>query len=111
MRFSMASLCLLLTVLLNTGASLLLKLTTTLDNAPRTLVGLGSISCYGLSFIAYFFCLRNFPVSVAYPVITGGTILAVVMLASPFLGEHLTLLKSLGGGLIIIGGALLIQQP
>ncbi len=56
-------------------------------------------------------CLRSFPLSIAYPVITGGAILVVVLAADPILGEAMTASKVLGAALVIYGGVLLMRQP
>ena len=70
----------------------------------------GGVGFYGVAFCSYYACLRTFPLSVAYPVITGGAILTIVVVAGPVLGESLTLSKALGAALVIRGGMLLLRQ-
>jgi multidrug transporter EmrE-like cation transporter len=101
---------LFLTVLLNTGASLLLKLSAGGTGLTRLITVFCSMACYALSFASYYACLRSFPVSIAYPVITGGAILTIVLFASPVLNEPLTAVKGVGACFIVIGGILLLRQ-
>lgn len=100
---------LLLSILLNAAASLLLKAATKVTGSVQVLPVGSSIACYGLAFICYFICLRNLPVSIAYPVITGGAILIIVLSAS-LLGELITGAKLLGALLMAIGGLLLLRE-
>jgi multidrug transporter EmrE-like cation transporter len=104
------SIFLALTVGFNTGASLLLKLSTSCQGTARLLLVGCSIGCYGSAFLTYYASLRNFPVSVAYPVATGGGILLIVLTAAVFLGECLTGPKALGSALVIFGGILLLRS-
>lgn len=108
---SLSWLFVLMTIGLNTAASLLLKLSTGSSGPNGLLIVSGSMVCYGLSFLSYYVCLRSLPVSVAYPVITGGAILAIVLMATPVLGEPMTGSKMLGAALVIFGGMLLLRQP
>lgn len=100
--------CLILAICLNAGASILLKLSTERYGLTQLFTAGGSVACYVLAFLAYAVCLRDFPVSVAYPVITGGAIVTIVATAALLLGEHLTASRMLGAGLIVAGGILLL---
>lgn len=108
---SLSWLFLVLTICLNTAASLLLKLSIGWTGTARLFITCGSMGCYALSFLSYYACLRSFPVSVAYPVITGGAIIGIVLAAAPTLGEPLTVPKVVGTALVIFGGTLLLRQP
>jgi small multidrug resistance pump len=99
-----------LSVVLNAAASLLLKLSTVFDRPAKLLIMGSSIACYGLAFLAYALCLRDLPVSIAYPIITGGAIAVLVLGAAAALGEPLTGSKVLGASLVILGGVLLLRQ-
>ena len=101
---------LLLTIVLNASAGLLLKLSTSREGLARLLTTGGSLCCYGLGFIAFYVSLRSLPVSTAYPVMTGGAILAIVLTAAPLLGEGLTTSK-LFGALLVIAGEVLLLRP
>lgn len=101
---------LVLSILFNASASLLLKLSIDSSAVARLLMIGGGVGFYGLAFVSYYACLRTFPLSVAYPVITGGAILTIVIVAGPVLGESLTVSKALGAALVICGGMLLLRQ-
>ncbi|HYE53145.1 MAG TPA: SMR family transporter [Azospirillaceae bacterium] len=100
---------LVLSVLLNAGASLLLKSGAGAEDTRRLLLLAAALACYGLGFLSYFLCLRVFPVGVAYPVITGGAILVIVAAATLVLGEPMTASKALGAALVVAGGLLLLR--
>lgn len=104
------SVFLALSIVLNSSASLLLKLSTAHEGLLRLGLICGSVGCYGSAFLTYYVCLRSFPVSVAYPVATGSGILLIVLTAAAFLGESLTVPKALGSALVIFGGALLLRS-
>lgn len=101
---------LVISVLLNAAASVLLKLSAALGGTARLLSMSGSAACYGLAFVSYFFCLRTLPVSVAYPVLTAGAILVIVLSAAVLLGESLSGTQLLGAALVIMGATLLLRQ-
>ena len=104
------SLFLVLSIVLNSSASLLLKLSTVQEGFFRIGLICCSAVCYGTAFLTYYVCLRSFPVSVAYPVATGAGILLIVITAAAFLGEGLTVPKALGTVMVIFGGILLLQS-
>jgi multidrug transporter EmrE-like cation transporter len=104
------SIFLALTVGFNTGASLLLKLSTSCQGTARLLLVGSSIGCHGSAFLTYYASLHSFPVSVAYPVATGGGILLIVLTAAAVLDECLTGSKALGSALVICGGILLLRS-
>lgn len=101
---------LVLAIVFNASASVLLKSATVPSRHAQWLAGGGSIVCYGLSFLTYYACLRTLPVSIAYPVITGGAILAIVIASTVFLGESLSGVKLLGATLVILGAMLLLRE-
>ena len=84
-----------MTILLNAAASP--------EGMGRMIVAGTSMGWYGLAFLTYYEALRNFPVSVAYPVITSGTIMTIVLIGACLLGESLSNLKLLGAVLVIVG--------
>jgi multidrug transporter EmrE-like cation transporter len=101
---------LLLTVALNASAGLLLKISTGREGLARLLTTGGSLCCYGLGFIAFYTSLRSLPVSTAYPAMTGGAILAIVLAAAPLLGEGLTTSK-LFGAILVVAGEVFLLRP
>jgi multidrug transporter EmrE-like cation transporter len=66
---------------------------------PAVLLGL---VCFGTSFISWVFVLRKMELAVAYPMVSLGYVI-VVVLAKVFLGEQITVAKLIGLGLIIGG--------
>lgn len=63
---------------------------------------LGGIFFYGISFLIYIYILKKFPLSSISPIMVGGTT-ALIVIASYFLGESITLFKLAGILLIILG--------
>lgn len=56
-----------------------------------------------LTLIAYTFALREFPLSVAYPVVTTMAYAGVFLVSWLALGEHIPPLRLLGAGLVLVG--------
>ena len=101
---------LLLTICLNTGANLFLKLSNSVPGMFRLYTVGSSLFCYGLAFICYYYALRTLPVSVAYPLITGGAMVMILICGMFTLGESVTASKVFGTMLILFGGMLLLRQ-
>jgi small multidrug resistance pump len=101
---------LLLTIALNASASLLLKLATTMNGAAKLTAAGGSTACYIVAFLTYYATLRNLAVSVAYPVMTGGAILTITVIAPAVVGEPVTSSKAIGAVLILTGAVLLLKS-
>ena len=74
--------------------------------SPMILIGL---TAYALSTLFYLVSLKTIPQSVAYPAISVGYIL-VVLIAWRFYGESLTVLKIMGVLTIMLGVGLLFIQ-
>jgi small multidrug resistance pump len=69
-----------------------------------------ALLCYISSFVAYVFVLKFVPVSVAYPLITGLSILMILSITSVFLGEDLSG-TMVAGSVLIVMGVFLIGGP
>jgi drug/metabolite transporter (DMT)-like permease len=63
---------------------------------------IGGLTCYAMSMTLWILALSRVPVSVAYPMVSLGYVVNV-LLAWAWLGEALNLPKILGIGFIIIG--------
>jgi len=100
---------LLLSICMNASASLLLKLSIGAFGTRQLAIVAISVLFYGLAFLSYYACLQRFQVSIAYPVITGGALLTIV-LVGPFAGEPLTVSKAIGATMVIFGGVLLLRN-
>jgi multidrug transporter EmrE-like cation transporter len=93
------SFLILLTVALNTGAQLLLKMGS--GQGLLNLYLLGGIVVYGLSTVVYILVLGKFNLSVAYPVVIGLTVVATTIAGSFILQEKVTPVQWTGIGLMI----------
>jgi len=104
-------------VLLNAAAQLLLKAGTNavghfefhLDNVLP--VGmklafephiLGGMACYVISLVVWIMALSRVPVSIAYPMLSIGYVVNAVV-AYYWLGEHVSLMRLVGIGIIVLG--------
>lgn len=107
-------------VVCNAGASLALKAASLqrVDGAPswtfldiqrkEMVVVLVALALYVLAFAAYMLALRQVPVSIAYPVVTGLTTLVLAVAASVLFSEMLTLKNMTGVSLVLLGSYLLL---
>jgi multidrug transporter EmrE-like cation transporter len=102
-------LSLTLSIFLIAAANLLLKRSTELEGLSQLGVIFSSASCYGFAFLSYFACLHRIPVSVAYPISTGGAILVIVLGAAIAFDETMTGPKALWVALVIVGELLLLK--
>lgn len=105
-----------LTIVCNVGANYLLKRAMSKSSDATNGTGLswlldpiliGGLVCAGLTLILYAVTLREFPLSVAYPIVTSVAFLGVFYLSWTSLGENMTLMKLLGATLILCGVSLL----
>ncbi len=109
----MAALLLIFAVILNTGANILLKIGSTegiflkdvsvgifFQKNWQTLLGL---ALFALNVFFYFIALKRLPLSVAYPVMVGGTFVLVNTFAAIGLGEQVSWQHLLGYALILAG--------
>ncbi|MGB9772870.1 MAG: SMR family transporter [Bacteroidota bacterium] len=67
---------------------------------PLILLGL---LLFGVSFIGYSLVLSSLNLSVAYPVMTGGGFVVVILASALFFSEQISLLRILGIVLIAVG--------
>jgi small multidrug resistance pump len=94
----------IMTALLNAGASFLLKKAALFTDAWRHLgLMLAGIAVYGVSFLFYSYVLQKYDASFAYTLVTGLTIVCLSMASYAFLGELFSLGKIVGMGLIFAG--------
>jgi len=101
---------LLLAGLASAGATLLLRRAGT-ALADSSILGLpaswfligAALASYGAGFLAYAKALQVLPANVAYPVMTGLTLLATLACGTLWLGESLTLRTTAGATLLLTG--------
>lgn len=75
----------------------------------KRLVVLGSaVGVHGFGFLCFAVALTGIPLTIAYPVLIGGTVGCVTLLAVLLFHERLTI-RHLGGIALIIAGMLLVQ--
>ena len=103
---------LILAALSNVGGSVAMKYfhQTKLDVALGNMVQNPNLKylaiallCYASSFVAYVCVVKVIPVSIAYPLITGLTILMLLAVARLILGENLSGSMILGSAFIVVG--------
>jgi len=70
--------------------------------APWLLIGL-ALGSYGLGFLAYAKALQNLAANVAYPVMTGLTLIFTLAVSMLWLDEALTLRGTAGAALLLVG--------
>jgi multidrug transporter EmrE-like cation transporter len=68
---------------------------------------IGGLACAGLTLILYALTLREFPLSVAYQIVSSLAFLGVFYLSWSSFGETMTLVKLTGAALILCGVSLL----
>lgn len=73
---------------------------------PFVLIGIG---LYGCGMLTWFAVLSKFDLSVAYPALSLGYIL-VMLISWQFLGESITLTKIIGALIIVAGVALMFSK-
>lgn len=71
---------------------------------------IGGFICAGSTLILYTLTLREFPLSIAYPIVTSMAFLGVFYLSWSSLGETMTLMKLIGATLILFGVSLLASS-
>jgi multidrug transporter EmrE-like cation transporter len=91
------------------GATLLIKQSHSHAGMMRFLVLGMALATYGIGFVTYALALKNLPVNLAYPVMTGFTMLCIALASALFLHEPLTLTKLLGMALIAAGAILVTR--
>ncbi len=101
--------CLTMSILLSASANLLLKRSTLPVVQVQSPLIMLSLVSYGLAFLSYFVCLRQIPVSTAYPINAGGAMLVIVLAAEHLLGESITSHQAFGAVMVIIGLVLLLR--
>ena len=58
---------------------------------------------FGLNALLYFMALSTLPLSLAYPVMVGMSLIIINTFAYIYLGEHITIMQMVGYSLLILG--------
>ena len=110
----MVYLHLFLASIASAGATLLLRragLTSSHDlvfGVPQALLLKGlALAVYGLGFLAYAHALKSVPANLAYPVMTGVTLILTLVAGLVWLGEGVSLRVAIGA-LLLMAGIVLI---
>ena len=101
-------LALAISILCSGGGNILAKISRRKRENQRHLFVLVSLSCYALGLITYPLSLTALPLSVAYPMLIGGSVSVVALFAVSLLGERLLPAQVVGLMAIIVGAAFLI---
>ena len=91
------------------GATLLIKQSHSHEGTMRLVVLGMALATYGIGFVTYALALKNLPVNLAYPVMTGFTMLCIAGASALFLQEPLTVTQILGMALIAAGAVLVTR--
>jgi small multidrug resistance pump len=111
---------LILALTLNATANVLMKVGAnrlatsgareTLSSAATNLYLVGGLGLFALNILFYIAALRKLDLSFAYPVMTAGSLLLVVLVSVLALKERITALESVGILLMLAGLALVSQR-
>lgn len=77
----------------------------------RLLVLVSAIGIHGFGLICFSIALAGIPLAIAYPLLIGGTVAAVCLLAATLFGERLSRRHLAGLTMIIVGMVLLQGSP
>ena len=107
-------------VLANVASNYALKsfattMPTTLDRAalPALATNLwlwAGVAAAGTVFVTYIWAIRGVPLSIAYPLATGLSVIGVAICATTLLGETIDGWRLAGMALIVVGAAILILR-
>jgi multidrug transporter EmrE-like cation transporter len=78
-----------------------------LRGRPRIWGLLAAIGCFGFGLILYALALTGIPLGIAYPILIGGSVVLVTMLAITWLRERVSMRQGIGIVLILVGLVLL----
>lgn len=99
----------------NAGANVMLKYATrtsvgfqdgVLGFVKGNAIGLTALAVFAGNVVLYFLALRALPLSVAYPVMNGMTMIVVLALAVSFLDERVAPVQIVGCVLVVVGATL-----
>lgn len=79
-----------------------------LQGRPRVWGLLTAIGCFGLGLVFYALALTGIPLGIAYPILIGGSVVLVTVLATTWLRERVSLRQGIGI-VLILGGILLLN--
>jgi len=110
---NIAILCLTLATLANAFANVLMKKASAgeYSNALGVYLSplfIGGMVLFGLNMLFYTRALKNFPLATAYPILVGGSLTIVALVAYFWLKEPLTAQHLIGIALIITGLCLVV---
>ncbi len=88
-------------------ANALSKRASHLQGRPRVWGLLVAIGCFGFGLILYALALTGIPLGIAYPVLIGGSVTLVTVLAITWFKERVSMRQGIGIALILVGLVLL----
>ncbi len=100
-------LALFATIACSTAGNTLANLSHQFEGRRRLAVLVTAIGVHGFGLICFSVALVGIPLAIAYPLLIGGTVAAVCLLAAALFGERLSSRHLAGLALIIIGMVLL----
>ncbi len=75
----------------------------------QTLIVVVGVGLYASSFLLWLLIASRMPLTIAYPVAIGLSLVAITIGAAVWLGEPLTAARLVGGALIMVGIALVVR--
>jgi multidrug transporter EmrE-like cation transporter len=69
----------------------------------------GGCALFGINLLFYTYALKSLPLSCAYPLMVGGTLMLVTLFACLEFGEPMSLLRVSGMGFILLGATLVVR--
>lgn len=101
-------LALVVTIVCSTGGNTLANWSHAFGGNRRWLVLITAMGVHGFGLLCFSVALTGIPLAIAYPVLIGGSVACVSLLAVALFGERLSA-RHLAGLTLIIGGMLLLQ--
>jgi len=96
------------TVLCSTGGNTFANWSHQFEGRKRLLVLLTAVSVHGFGLLCFSVALTGIPLAIAYPVLIGGSVACITLLAVLLFGERLSA-RHLGGLALIVAGMLLLH--
>lgn len=101
-------LALVVTILCSTGGNTLANWSHAFADRRRWFVLISAMGVHGFGLLCFSVALTGIPLAIAYPVLIGGSVACVSLLAVALFGERLSA-RHFAGLALIIGGMLLLQ--
>ncbi|MBB4200765.1 hypothetical protein CCR94_17515 [Rhodoblastus sphagnicola] len=109
---SVSLMALVFAILANSGANILIKKAGTVESGLASYISVWFIAglvLFGLNLVAYTFAVRSIALSVAYPILVGGSLVLIAAYTSFGLQESFGVSKLAGYAFVIAGAYLIVR--